>query len=183
MNENETRQITYYIEPYYRLVVYPNHVVIFSDSWHSKGKPLSVFYTKDGYPKVKMHNKGTMVHHVVAQHCIGPRPDGLVINHKDGVKTNSHPTNLEYVTHKENIHHAIKMGTHVASDPTRMPTYKDGRCIGRIAQYKHEWYMRNRERMAANAHKRYMANREHLKAKARQYYLASKNRNNKTVSA
>jgi len=36
----------------------------------------------------------------------GPIPDGLVINHKDGVKVNNSPLNLELSTHSHNNAHA-----------------------------------------------------------------------------
>lgn len=36
---------------------------------------------------------------------IGPRPDGLETNHKDGDKSNNRPDNLEYVTKRENCRH------------------------------------------------------------------------------
>jgi len=32
------------------------------------------------------------------------------INHMDGVKTNNHVSNLEYVSHKENMRHARQLG-------------------------------------------------------------------------
>lgn len=54
--------------------------------------------------------KKKYVHALVAEAFIGPRPRGLVINHKDGVRTNNHVENLEYVTHQQNVRHAFEHG-------------------------------------------------------------------------
>ena len=43
------------------------------------------------------------VHVVVAEVWHGPRPTGLVVNHKDGDRTNCAPDNLEYITHAANV--------------------------------------------------------------------------------
>lgn len=50
------------------------------------------------------------LHQLVAPAFLGPRPDGLVINHKDGNKHNNSAENLEYVTRKRNSKHAYDMG-------------------------------------------------------------------------
>jgi hypothetical protein len=50
------------------------------------------------------------LHKLVCLAFHGQRPDGYVINHKDGNKMNNLPENLEYTTPKGNTHHAIKSG-------------------------------------------------------------------------
>lgn len=78
------------------------------------GRLISPIKMKIGYfmvqPTVNGKNVKFYIHHLVAEAFIGPRPDGLSINHKDGDKTNNQVENLEYVTHKENIQHASRIG-------------------------------------------------------------------------
>jgi len=63
------------------------------------------FPTKDG-------RKGVYAHRLVAQYFLDATEEErkLEINHKDGIKDSNHFSNLEYVTHTENVHHAIKTG-------------------------------------------------------------------------
>lgn len=49
-------------------------------------------------------------HALVARAFLGKRPSGKEVNHKDGNKDNNHVSNLEYVTHKENVRHAASSG-------------------------------------------------------------------------
>jgi len=56
--------------------------------------------------------KIVQVHRVVALTFLGPCPDGLQVNHKDGNKENNRPGNLEYVTCRENIRHCWDNGLH-----------------------------------------------------------------------
>lgn len=51
-----------------------------------------------------------LVHCLVAEAFLGPRPSGHEINHLDGDKGRAHANNLEYVTPAENMRHAYKMG-------------------------------------------------------------------------
>jgi hypothetical protein len=50
------------------------------------------------------------IHVLVARAFIGPRPQGMEVNHKDGVKANNHACNLEYATPKQNMEHAAANG-------------------------------------------------------------------------
>jgi len=54
----------------------------------------------------------TNIHQLIALTFLGPCPFGYEVNHKDAVKTNNNISNLEYVTYKEQIRHAFKMGLH-----------------------------------------------------------------------
>jgi hypothetical protein len=51
------------------------------------------------------------IHKLVALAFLGPRPDGMTINHIDTDPTNNRDTNLEYVTFLGNYWHARKNGT------------------------------------------------------------------------
>lgn len=66
-----------------------------------------------GYVKYLLHKgdgsyKNVLVHILVAETFIGPRPDGMVVNHKDGNKANPFLENLEYVTPSQNHKHALQ---------------------------------------------------------------------------
>ena len=54
--------------------------------------------------------KCATVHSLVAEAFIGPRSPVHEINHKDGIKLNNLPENLEYVTVSENKRHALRSG-------------------------------------------------------------------------
>ncbi len=84
-----------------------------------KGKMLTPCTVNRRYAMVILSAPGKKrnrtVHSIVAEAFIGPRPDGAVVNHIDGVKKNNVPSNLEYVTQKQNIRHAIDTGLRVAA--------------------------------------------------------------------
>ena len=62
--------------------------------------------------------KPTKVHKLVAAAFIGPRPEGLEINHIDGDHQNNAASNLEYCTQSENMKHAVRLG--LVIPPTRV---------------------------------------------------------------
>jgi hypothetical protein len=78
------------------------------------GRLLKPTLMQIGYCMVTLSAKGKVhkktVHDLVATAFVGPRPPGYDVNHKDGCKTNNHFSNLEYVTHIENVRHAFRIG-------------------------------------------------------------------------
>lgn len=68
--------------------------------------------TSKGYHRVKLSAKNgqikVFVHRLVYETFVGRIPNGLQINHKDGIKANNEVNNLEVVTSKQNHAHAIK---------------------------------------------------------------------------
>lgn len=65
-----------------------------------------------GYLCVRLHRedkfKRFKVHRLVAEAFI-PGDATLTVNHKDGDKKNNHSKNLEWLTHQDNIAHAINV--------------------------------------------------------------------------
>ncbi len=80
-------------------------------------------FTPKGYAHVSLSIKQRIthcyVHHLVARAFLPPRPKGTQLNHKDGVKQNNRLKNLEYLTPKENVRHAMRLGLCPHMEKTR----------------------------------------------------------------
>ena len=134
----------WFIKPHYRVVYSNGEIEVYSNSHRQKGGILKRQICSSGYYRHKLNEKYRNDHQIIADRFIGEKPKGLTVNHKDGNKLNNEPSNLEYVTIAQNIRHAIDNGLHVSCDPTRMPTYKDGRTKN-LNAYKLAWYHRNKK--------------------------------------
>jgi hypothetical protein len=60
---------------------------------------------KDG-----VRQRPVSVHSLIAAYFIGPRPEGMEVNHRDGDTYNNAVENLEYVTPAQNQAHARELG-------------------------------------------------------------------------
>lgn len=114
------------------------------------GRLLNPVILKIGYPFVRPvvngKNVGMYVHRLVAEAFLGPCPEGCEVNHKDGDKANPALSNLEYVTHAENMRHAsrsmllVRGESHGGSKLTEADVrsirsnWKDGQSISSIAR-------------------------------------------------
>ena len=100
---------------------YSNYLASNKGRVKHKNKNSIIMGTVIDYEFVTLvHDSGrkvrVVVHRVVYQ-AFNPDEDisGLVVNHIDGVKTNNCLENLEAVTQKENVDHALKMGLFLKS--------------------------------------------------------------------
>jgi uncharacterized protein (DUF433 family) len=75
------------------------------------GRLLKGHTSSHGYHVVSQgESRKEYVHALVAEAFLGPRPDGLTVNHKDGCKKNNRVANLEYISNAENTRHAQELG-------------------------------------------------------------------------
>jgi len=77
---------------------------ILSSNINIKSKYLSVNLKNNGL------KKRFYIHRLVYEAFLSKIKNGLVINHKNGIKKDNRVFNLETVTQKQNIHHSIKTG-------------------------------------------------------------------------
>ena len=74
-----------------------------------KNKPLNKWIDNTGYYQVILYKNGKRhykrVHRLIAEAYL-PNPENLPqVNHKDGIKTNTYLSNLEWMTNSENTKH------------------------------------------------------------------------------
>jgi hypothetical protein len=114
-------------ETWVRIKGYPNYAV----SSHGRvmnartGKVLKQFLDGQDYPKVKVsrgngYQRSRSVARLTALHHV-PNPDAKPeVNHKSGVKIDNQTTNLEWVTHPENMKHRWAMVRAEAATQTHL---------------------------------------------------------------
>jgi len=101
------------------------------------GKLLKHMIVRKGYHLVALYKDGKRfyksVSRLVAEAFIDNPENKPEVNHKDGDKDNNNDWNLEWVTTKENIHHAMKNNLRVRSEncgkkriPIQVIDYKSG---------------------------------------------------------
>jgi len=78
-------------------------------------KELIQIHDSDGYPFVKLSNKGKIkkffIHRLVLETYVGQLPKGFVCCHNDGNKLNNNLENLRYDTIANNNKDKVKHGT------------------------------------------------------------------------
>ena len=94
---------------------YPRYQISNFGNVYVDGKLKKLGRSKSGYLVTKFYNefgsKTMKVHRIVAKLFIGDYSDqGLEVNHKSGNKNDNSVKNLEWVTKRENIDHAMALG-------------------------------------------------------------------------
>ncbi len=84
------------------------------------GVDLQLSVATNGYYQVTLCKRGEphqkMVHSLVAEAFLGPRPEGMLVLHDDGVRTNPALSNLYYGTYQDNADDAGRHGTRVLGE-------------------------------------------------------------------
>lgn len=73
---------------------------------------LATQVARSGHLRVHLSGGVRLVHHLVMETFVGPRPSGLDTRHLDGDPTNNHLDNLAYGTRSQNALDSVAHGTH-----------------------------------------------------------------------
>lgn len=94
------------------------------------GRIMKPIVTPFGYHRIMLTAFGKRqwrpVHRLVLDAFRGAHPD-LFTNHKDGKKTNNRLSNLEWVTHRENMAHAVQTGLYPTGERNGSHRYPERR--------------------------------------------------------
>mgnify|MGYP003302672019 CR=1 FL=1 len=125
------------------------------------GKELKGTITKKGYIRVKIHNRATMLHRMIATAFLGKPEKNQQVNHKDGNKQNNNVENLEWCSPSENLLHAYrKLGRKAAFEGKHMPEWirkkisesNKGRIITEDCKRRNSESHRGKHKGAENPH-------------------------------
>lgn len=97
---------------------HPDYFITQSGDLYSRKqiKKLNKWINSNGYYQVRLDNKSATLHSLLLLVFLGPPPQkNMQINHIDGDKLNNSLCNLEYVTQRENLYHAMQLGLHSGS--------------------------------------------------------------------
>jgi hypothetical protein len=136
--------------------------------------------------------KVAKVHHIVAAAFIGPRPDGMLVLHRDDDPKNPRLDNLRYGTHADNAHDRVANGIGASANThckygheyTEANTYRDPdtnwrSCVECRRQKSSRIYYADPVKSAEQKRASYLRKieregREELSKKRRQAYLANR---------
>ena len=91
--------------------------VIYSTNYKNSGKtkPIKPAIGPDGYPQSMFQRDDGVycsykIHKMIMLAYVGPKPEGYTVNHKNGIKSDNRPDNLEYCTISQNVQHGYDTG-------------------------------------------------------------------------
>lgn len=93
----------------------------FGNEYLRKGKILSQYLNNKGYLSTGLTKNGRVfnshVHRFIALAWILNPHNKPEVNHKNGIKTDNRPDNLEWCTNEENVKHSVQTGLHKPRQP------------------------------------------------------------------
>ena len=109
-------------------------------------------------------SKGFRIHRLVALHFIGepPGPE-YQINHIDGNKANNRADNLEWVTPRQNTHHAIDSGVRQYTEARRAKQKEASRKLWQSEDYRRKQSEQQKASWAKNKAERSLAIKEGIR--------------------
>ncbi|MDP7729481.1 NUMOD4 motif-containing HNH endonuclease [Mycobacterium sp. TY813] len=122
--------------------------------------------------------KQVLVHHLVLDAFVGPRPEGMVCCHNDGDGSNNRVGNLRWDTYGENNLDLVRHGVHVWASKTHCPRGHEYSAENtRLYRYHGTWrrYCRTCRQIANRARKARLK-AERVAAKAADNQAASRDR-------
>lgn len=106
--------------------IYPETGVIIGIKGHPIGK-----VSGGGYIRIQRNKIGWQAHRLVWEAVHGPIPDGLQINHINGIKSDNRISNLEVVSASENAKHSYRTGLQCKAGELN-GRFAHGRYVGRV---------------------------------------------------
>jgi hypothetical protein len=100
--------------------------------------PIKAYRDPRGYVQVCLHAKPGVrkrfaVHNLVARAFLGPRPEGMLVCHRNDDPGDPRPGNLYYGTQKDNIQQALSSGRMVHGDRSHLAKLTDQQCLQILA--------------------------------------------------
>jgi hypothetical protein len=134
---------------------------------HTQGKVLKQMTDPGGYRRVSLSKGGSarprLVHHLVLEAFVGPRPEGAQCLHGDDDPANNHLDNLSWGTQRQNNAQVVRSGNHVQARKTHCAqgheyttenTYITSKGYRRCRTCLNTWQQQNRERHRSGYYER-----------------------------